>query len=235
MGLEGYPSTVQAWTTRAKKGNWAFIEVPCKGGKNGKRREYELPLELQTQIRTRETARLLAQTAPAPLPALSEPANSVSGSLKTADADDLAGSTEAQRNQMGARLGVLHKIEELMAQTRVSKEAAITTLLTTAQHPSGAAIAQMLRLANDKRGGGAGIPSSRTIKRWFKQRDENSLMAKVKQPDMRQPEWAGCFLAHYRQPQKPSVFRLPITALRRIGRRGSLWRSCRASTKCGAF
>ena len=112
MGLEGYPSTVQAWTTRAKKGNWAFIEVPCKGGKNGKRREYELPPELQTQIRTRETTHLLTQTQPELLPALSE---TVSGSLKTHDTDDLASSTQAQRNQAGARLGVLHKVEALMS------------------------------------------------------------------------------------------------------------------------
>ena len=205
MSLEGLPATARGIQQKAKREEWAFTEVPAKGGRGGVKKIYELPPALLTQLRTRETTRLLAQTAPAPLPALSEPTNSVSGSLKSADADDLAGSTEAQRNQMGARLGVLHKIEELMAQTRVSKEAAITTLLTMAQHPSSAPIAQMLRLANDKRGGGAGIPSSRTIKRWFKQRDENSLMAKVKQPDMRQPEWAGCFLAHYRQPQKPSV------------------------------
>ena len=199
MSLEGLPATARGIQQKAKREEWTFTEVPAKGGRGGVKKIYELPPALLTQIR------LLAQTAPAPLPALSEPANSVSGSLKTADADDLASSTEAQRNQMGARLGVLHKIEELMAQTCVSKEAAITTLLTTAQHPSGAAIAQMLRLANDKRGGEAGIPSSRTIKRWFAQRDANRLMAKVKQPDMRQPEWAGCFLAHYRQPQKPSV------------------------------
>ena len=205
MSLEGLPATARGIQQKAKREEWTFTEVPAKGGRGGVKKIYELPPALLTQIRTCETARLLAQTAPAPLPALSEPANSVSGSLKTADADDLASSTEAQRNQMGARLGVLHKIEDLMAQTCVSKEAAITTLLTTAQHPSGAAIAQMLRLANDKRGGEAGIPSSRTIKRWFAQRDANRLMAKVKQPDMRQPEWAGCFLAHYRQPQKPSV------------------------------
>ena len=202
MSLEELPTTARGIQQKAKREGWAFTEAPAKGGRGGVKKIYALPPALLAQLRQRETARLLTQTQPELLPALSE---TVSGSLKTHDTDDLASSTQAQRNQAGARLGVLHKVEALISETRVSKEAAITTLLTMAQHPSGAAIAQMLRLANDKRGGGASIPSPRTIKRWFAQRDENRIMAKVKQPDMRQPEWAVCFLAHYRQPQKPSV------------------------------
>ena len=190
MSLEELPTTARGIQQKAKREGWAFTEAPAKGGRGGVKKIYALPPALLAQLRQRETARLLTQTQPELLPALSE---TVSGSLKTHDTDDLASSTQAQRNQAGARLGVLHKVEALMSETHVSKEAAITTLLTMAQHPSGAAIAQMLRLANDKRGGGASIPSSRTIKRWFAQRDENRLMAKVKQPNMRQPEWAGCF------------------------------------------
>ena len=195
------PKTKKGVILMATRENWQGRKRQGRGGGM----EYaisSMPIEIQNAIRHQQTARLLTQTEPELLPALSE---SVAGSLKTHDTDDLASSTQAQRNQAGARLGVLHKVEALMSETHVSKEAAITTLLTMAQHPSGAAIAQMLRLANDKRGGGASIPSPRTIKRWFAQRDENRIMAKVKQPDMRQPEWAVCFLAHYRQPQKPSV------------------------------
>ncbi len=205
MSLEGLPTTARGIQQKAKREGWSFTQIPAKGGRGGVKKIYALPPDLLAQLRQRETTRLLTQTQPELLPALAETATELSGSLKTDDGDDLARSTQAQRDQAGARLGVLHKVEELMAQTRVSKETAITTILTMARHPSGEYIAKMLRLANDKRGGGAGIPSSRTIKRWFAQRDANRIMAKVKQPDMRQPEWAACFLGHYRQPQKPSV------------------------------
>lgn len=154
-------------------------------------------------------ANLVAQNSSGSLcPRLNAPSRAGEGVVNDEETavSALNGSTAEQRNRMGARLGVLNAIEQLVGETQVGKEAAITTFLTMAQHPQHPHIAQMLRLANDKRGGGGDLPSPRTIKRWFKQRDEQgSLMPKVPQKSMQTPEWYARFLFYFRQPQKPSV------------------------------
>jgi len=132
LRLPEMPKTKKGVILMATRENWQGRKRQGRGGGM----EYaisSMPIEIQNAIRHQQTARLLTQTEPELLPALSE---SVAGSLKTHDTDDLASSTQAQRNQAGARLGVLHKVEALMSETHVSKEAAITTLLTMAQHPS---------------------------------------------------------------------------------------------------
>lgn len=198
LELPDLPKSKSGLTKRIKTEAWAFIEVAAKGGKGGVKKMYTPPPAILKQIQEQQAEKLLAETAPAPLPAVQADTRE----------DALAGSTAAQRNQEGARLAVLQKIEELMEETKVGKDAAITTFLTAARHPDQPHLAAMLAVANDKRGGGGGIPSSRTIKRWFAQREASgNLIAKKIQADMRVPAWLDLFLRHWQQPMKPSVER----------------------------
>lgn len=196
MGLNDAPSTVQGWHYKATKENWQFCEVACQGGKGGMKKVYAPPPEIMRQIQECYQQQVLAQQATAPLPALPD---------VEPEKPDLSGSTEVQRTQLGAREAVLNAIETLMAETKAGKDAAITTFLTSAQHPSQAHLLKMLVLATDKRGGGQQVPNARTVKRWFKQRDENRLMSKTPQKNWQVPEWFSLFLHYYRQPQKPTV------------------------------
>lgn len=200
MNLEIFAKykTAKSIENLVKKEHWPFREVPCQGGKNGKRREYIPPSNILSAIIKQQTEQVLAQQANTPFPVLD-------GLPEAPEKPDLSGSTEKQRTQLGAREAVLNAIENLMAETQVSKDDAVTTFLTSAQHPSQAHLLNMLMLATDKRGGGRQVPNARTVKRWFKQREDNRLMAKLPQKHWQVPEWLGLFLYHYRQPQKPTV------------------------------
>lgn len=198
MELAGLPSSKTGLRKRIETQLWSYIEVPGKGGKNGKRREYAPPAEVMAQIKAKATEKLLAETAPAPLPVVAKPA-------LPAVADTAFSSTQAQRDCEGARMAVLNAVERLMAESDVSKEAAMTTLLTQAKLPGYEHLAKMFALATDGRGGSGGLPSSRTIKRWFERRDRHALAPKAVQADMAMPAWLPLFLKFYRQPTKPSV------------------------------
>ena len=198
MRLPELPMSKSGMIKRVKEGAWQFREVPCQGGKGGKKREYMPPPEVQAAIMRQQQEQVLAtaQFAALPVAAVSD--------RDTAPVAD--GSTEVQRQREGARLGVLNAIERLMAETKTGRDGAITAFLVSAQHPDMPHLAQMLRLANDRRGGGAALPSKRTIHRWFQQREESgSLLPKVPQKDLSLPEWFKRFLVFYRTPQKPSV------------------------------
>lgn len=173
----------QKWVGRNRKGRGGGLEYEVA----------KLPPEIQAAIRQHQQKQVLSAVA---LPAIAD---------VQPEKPDLSGSTEAQRTQLGAREAVLNAIETLMAETKVGKDAAITTFLTSAQHPSQAHLLKMLVLATDKRGGGQQVPNVRTVKRWFKQRDENRLMSKTPQKNWQVPEWFSLFLHYYRQPQKPTV------------------------------
>lgn len=197
MNLEILKGTARTIQNRANRENWPYVEVACQGGKNGKRREYTPPPPIMAQIKEREMAKVLADTAPK-LPALST-------TTKAITAVEEINTTEAQRTREGARLAVLKTIEQLMAESGVSKEAAITTLLTQAKMPNFEHVAKMFELALDERGASGGLPSSRTIKRWFAARECNNLAPKVIQKSMEMPYWLPLFLKCYRQPQKLTV------------------------------
>ncbi|MDO4434747.1 MAG: Mu transposase C-terminal domain-containing protein [Alysiella sp.] len=210
MELEGMPGSKVGWGDLVKRQSWAFQEVAAKGGRGGVKKIYAPPPEIMQQITERYQQQILAQQANTPFPVLDR-------LPEAPEKPDLSGSTEAQRTQLGAREAVLKAIETLMAETKVGKDAAITTFLTSAQHPSQAHLLKMLVLATDKRGRtapsltlphegrGMVVPNARTVKRWFKQRDENRLMAKIPQSKWQIPDWYPRFLHFFRQPQKPSV------------------------------
>lgn len=213
MNLEKFPKTNRAILYKVEREKWSFIEASCQGGKNGKRREYAPPPEVLKLIQAKKLNEVLGGLSdlPAPLSSSEEKGNEAAG-LPSPDVrgGELAigvtdGSTEQQRLCESARRGVLSAVERVMAESGVSKEAAMTTILTQAKMPGFEHIAKLFSLAADGRGGGGKLPSVRTIKRWFAARESNSLAPKSRTEDMNVPSWLPVFLECYRLPMKPSV------------------------------
>jgi len=213
MNLEKFPKTNRAILYKVEREKWSFIEASCQGGKNGKRREYAPPPEVLKLIQAKKLNEVLGGLSdlPAPLSSSEEkgseaaglPSPDVRGRQLTIGVAD--GSTEQQRLCESARRGVLSAVERVMAESGVSKEAAMTTVLTQAKMPGFEHIAKLFSLAADGRGGGGKLPSVRTIKRWFAARESNSLAPKSRTEDMNVPSWLPVFLECYRLPMKPSV------------------------------
>ena len=224
MNLEKFPKTNRAILYKVEREKWSFIEASCQGGKNGKRREYAPPPEVLKLIQAKKLNEVLGGLSdlPTPLSSYEEKGNEAAGlpspdvrggQLTIGVAD---GSTEQQRLCESARRGVLSAVERVMAESGVSKEAAMTTVLTQAKMPGFEHIAKLFSLAADGRGGGGKLPSVRTIKRWFAARESNSLAPKSRTEDMNVPSWLPVFLECYRLPMKPSVseaYRLFVSRL----------------------
>ena len=224
MNLEKFPKTNRAILYKVEREKWSFIEASCQGGKNGKRREYAPPPEVLKLIQAKKLNEVLGGLSdlPAPLSSYEEkggeeaglPSPDVRGGQLTIGVAD--GSTEQQRLCESARRGVLSAVELVMAESGVSKEAAMTTVLTQAKMPGFEHIAKLFSLAADGRGGGGKLPSVRTIKRWFAARESNSLAPKSRTEDMNVPSWLPVFLECYRLPMKPSIseaYRLFVSRL----------------------
>lgn len=235
MNLEKFPKTNRAILYKVEREKWSFIEASCQGGKNGKRREYAPPPEVLKLIQAKKLNEVLGglsdlpelQPSPRPSPTgrggdaagfpSPQPSPDVRGGQLTIGVAD--GSTEQQRLCESARRGVLSAVERVMAESGVSKEAAMTTVLTQAKMPGFEHIAKLFSLAADGRGGGGKLPSVRTIKRWFAARESNSLAPKSRTEDMNVPSWLPVFLECYRLPMKPSVseaYRLFVNRLERL-------------------
>lgn len=215
MKLENLPTTKMGLGSKVVRESWSFIEVAGKGGKGGKRREYAPPPEVLKLIQAKKLNEVLGglsdlpelQPSPQPSPTgrggAGLPSPDVRGGQLAIGVAD--GSTEQQRLCESARRGVLSAVERVMAESGVSKEAAMTTVLTQAKMPGFEHIAKLFSLAADGRGGGGKLPSVRTIKRWFAARESNSLAPKSRTEDMNVPSWLPVFLECYRLPMKPSV------------------------------
>lgn len=220
MSLEILPSTERGIQIRVQKESWPFIEVAGKGGKNGKRREYAPPPDVMKQIQARKLEEALdgPEDLPPPTEMEGKPAvrNEETPLALPETVCIVDGSTEQQRLCESSRRGVLAAVERVMAEAGVSKEAAITTVLTQAKMPGFEHIAKLFSLAADGRGGGGKLPSVRTIKRWFAARERNSLAPKISQKDMNVPSWLPLFLECYRLPMKPSVAEAYRFFLRRL-------------------
>lgn len=215
MKLENLPTTKMGLGSKVVRESWSFIEVAGKGGKGGKRREYAPPPEVLKLIQAKKLNEVLGglsdlpelQPSPQPSPTgrggAGLPSPDVRGGQLAIGVTD--GSTEQQRLCESARRGVLSAVERVMAESGVSKEAAMTTVLTQAKMQGFEHIAKLFSLAADGRGGGGKLPSVRTIKRWFAARESNSLAPKSRTEDMNVPSWLPVFLECYRLPMKPSV------------------------------
>ena len=225
ISLEILPSTERGIQIRVQKESWPFIEVAGKGGKNGKRREYAPPPDVMKQIQARKLEEALGGLADLPSPTEMEGKPAVRNEETALALPETVcivdGSTEQQRLCESSRRGVLAAVERVMAEAGVSKEAAITTVLTQAKMPGFEHIAKLFSLAADGRGGGGKLPSVRTIKRWFAARECNSLAPKMSQKDMNVPSWLPLFLECYRLPMKPSVAEAYRFFLRRLESEGN--------------
>ncbi|WP_396331041.1 Mu transposase C-terminal domain-containing protein [Burkholderia anthina] len=194
MALPSLPATMQGINQRAKADQWQFRKRSGRGGG----REFafaSLPANAQTEIRRRVTTALIATDSSDTKPL-----------SRTCTQLDLV-ETDSQRLRADARRGILTTIERLMVQCHVSREAAMTTLLTQAKAGTlDDHLVMMLRAALDERGRkGDGFPSIRTLKRYLGKAKVGALAPKVPQADFTVPAWAMAFLVHYQQPQKPSV------------------------------
>ena len=207
MNLEILPKEARSIRYRADKQHWQFREVPCQGGKGGKKREYLPPPEIQAAIVRQQQEKVLAAVpfaAPAAPPAAAE----------TETLMQVYGNcTQKQRDQADARVGVVRNVLDSMETTGKSMAQVVTTMLTLASHPDYPHLRQMLVLANDKRGGGGEIPSSRTVVRWVEKaknagggRLETAMVARVPEKAAKAPDWVPVFTElYYLMPQKPSV------------------------------
>ena len=207
FGLSELPKTKVGLGDKIKRESWQFREVPCQGGKGGKKREYMPPPEVQAAIMRQQQEQVLASVqfaAPAAPPAAAE----------TETLMQVYGNcTQKQRDQADARVGVVRNVLDSMETTGRSMAQVVTTMLTLASHPDYPHLRQMLVLANDKRGGGREIPSSRTVVRWVEKaknagggRLETAMVARVPEKAAKAPDWVPVFTElYYLMPQKPSV------------------------------
>lgn len=194
LKLPGVPATERGVRYSATRENWA-----ARRRLKGKGIEYafdSLPAEAQAEIRRRATTALIAAPAPVKAAAI----------VRREQQLDLV-ETDAQRLRADARKGILTTIERLMDQCHVSREAAMTTLLTQAKAGTlDDHLIMMLRAARDERGRkGDGFPSIRTLKRYLGLSKSGSLAPKKARAEFSVPAWAKPFLSFYQVPQKPSV------------------------------
>lgn len=193
MKLNGLPTAKKNMIALAEREGWAFIDVI---GRGGKRREYTPPAEVMGLIKAKLVESVMGrEIAP------------VAG-LPVAMVESPAHLTGQQAKVEGARRAVLLAIDKLVDTAGVSREAAMTSILTAAK--AGALEPQMemaLRIARDNRGGKGDLyPSRRTIMGWRAAMLEGESLAPAGcKMSVEVPVWAEAFLRFYQQPQKVSV------------------------------
>ena len=72
-GLPELPKTKVGLGDKIKRESWQFREVPCQGGKGGKKREYMPPPEVQAAIMRQQQEQVLATAQFAALPVAALP------------------------------------------------------------------------------------------------------------------------------------------------------------------
>lgn len=68
MNLTGLPKTKMGLSDKVERERWLFVMADCKGGKNGKRREYAPPPDVMKQIQARKLEEALDGLADLPSP-----------------------------------------------------------------------------------------------------------------------------------------------------------------------
>lgn len=193
MGLEGLPTAANNMRALADREKWAFVEVT---GRGGKRREYTPPAYVANAIKAKLVESVMG--------AVVVPASNLPAAVNETPVH----LTGQQAQVEGARRAVLLAIDRLVEKANVSREAAMTSILTAAK--AGGLEPQLemaLRLGRDNRGGKGDLyPSIRTIKGWRAAvLDGESLAPAGCKALVDIPVWADAFLYFYQQPQKPSV------------------------------
>lgn len=192
LQLSCLPKSARGIADKAKREQWSNRPRAKKGGGI----EYaiaSLPEPIQTAVIEAQKSKLLSDTAPPP-----------SSVIEIHKLEELPAS-QHQRNVEGARMGVLNEIENLAFRAQISRSQAINAFLIQARLPENGHLSNMLKLATDPRGGKHTMPTSRTIFRWFNQRDERGLIPQSASFLDAVPSWAEDFLSVWQQPQKPSI------------------------------
>lgn len=194
MRLPGFPTSRVAIRTRAERESWPYVETK---GIGGTKRLYDLPAAVRALVSEKLAADAIRQSG----------ASTVVEPKRSALQQQELLQTDAQRLTADARKGILTTLDRLMAQCHISREAAMTTVLTQAKLGTlDDHMVMMLKAARDERGRkGDGFPSIRTLKRWLAQGKAGDLTPKKTQADYSVPDWAKAFLGFYQLPQKPSV------------------------------
>ncbi|MCA8059438.1 Mu transposase C-terminal domain-containing protein [Burkholderia cepacia] len=195
MALPDVPRSSSGIFRAAKAGAWMARKREGRGGGL----EYaldSLPADAQAEIRRRASAALVASVPVQPTKAV----------IRREQQLQLV-ETDVQRLRADARKGILSMLDRIMTQCRVSREAAMHTLLTQGRLGTlDDHMTAMLRAAKDSRGRkGDEFPSIRTLKRYLGLAKQGSLAPKIPKSSFEIPEWATLFLEQYQQPQKPSV------------------------------
>ncbi|WP_246797798.1 Mu transposase C-terminal domain-containing protein [Burkholderia perseverans] len=195
MGLRSLPGTMQGINQRARSEQWSARRRIGRGGG----REFafnSLPTAAQDEIRNRAANVIIGKTD-----------SKLDKEAKPAPTQLDLVVTDEQRLREDARRGILTTLDRLMLQCHVSRETAMTTLLTQAKAGTlDDHLIMMLRAARDERGRkGDGFPSIRTLKRYLGQAKAGTLAPKLPRKEFEAPVWAKAFLGFYQLPQKPSV------------------------------
>ncbi len=187
-GLPSLPSTERRVRSMADKLGWESQKKAF-----GKGYEYHisnLPAEARRALESQQVADLLPEVA--------QRVVSVCGN---------GAYTHRQREAADARGTIIRAIEDMHAKG-VTKQAAITTLLTQAE--TGAletlnpVLDKALRMAKDARGrGDSAYPSMRTLKRYLS--PTRKELAPSGRRELTIPDWAESFLNCYQRPEKPTV------------------------------
>ncbi|WP_175895727.1 Mu transposase C-terminal domain-containing protein [Burkholderia cepacia] len=194
LDLPNVPATERGVRYSATREQWS-----ARRRVKGKGFEYaldSLPADAQAEIRRRASAALVASVSVQPTKAV----------IRREQQLQLV-ETDVQRLRADARKGILSMLDRIMTQCRVSREAAMHTLLTQGRLGTlDDHMTAMLRAAKDSRGRkGDEFPSIRTLKRYLGLAKQGSLAPKIPKSSFEIPEWATLFLEQYQQPQKPSV------------------------------
>lgn len=190
---------------RAAKEAWTHQTETRGGGKPTKIYPVAtLPMPVREALAAREL-KALAGTLAAPVAAAESTAVTVVPARLPAvlGEDHHHAKTAKQRIEESARRAVLAGVDRLIQASGCGKEAALTTLLTTAR--ASGELAETLKLARDGRGRkGArddGLPSVRSLKRWLTtQTHGGDLAPAVREKDMAVKPW---YALAYNLAQRP--------------------------------
>ena len=172
LSIKNLPKTRQAIEYRAKKENWPFEYIKASG-RNGEQRRYVLnglPAEIQTAIREKQAAELLAQAEPAPLPSVvrknQAPARRKLEQLGLPLHEAAFGLTAKQHDCAHARMALVAEVLKMHNVAGLGITAAIDYVVQ--QIDSGRLpehLAMYVPIANARANGRRGI-SMRTFKSW---------------------------------------------------------------------
>lgn len=169
MGLKSLAVSRQAIEKRAKKEAWPYQEMQsqARGGKLKKYLVSGLPAEIQTAIKEKQAADLLAAAEPVALPAVAVKAPAKRGQQLVLDVDEVArGLNDKRRACAYARMSLAREVLKMHRVAGLSLKAAIAYVIE--QLEAGLLpqpLVNLVPVANDRSGGKAKL-GARSLLEW---------------------------------------------------------------------